>query len=453
VLCLPRSIACFLLLSSASACSARHVPPASPLQHQQSAVHSSRGAAASSLQLTEPVLERAAYVRAVLHSNPSLEAARQASRAALARVGQAGALEDPMLDLAIAPLSIGSSRAPLGYEVAVSQRLPWFGKRSLRAAVAQAEAAAAQSDFKATRRDLALAALILYDAYFVAVRSIEINSEHIELVEDLRAAASSRLETGRGSAQDALAAEAELAHMEHDAAVLASERDVTLAQMNELLHRSPEQALPPPPKELPLPLELGSLDARHLDSRAVAAQPEIEAARQRARAEQARGELAQREYYPELSVSASYNSMWDMPEHRWMLGVGVNLPVQTGRRKSAIDEAQAARLQFESEVAHLEDRSRTQVFVGLKQLQESAHILRLFEQRLLPIAHERIQAARAGFTASQNPFGAVIEAQQSLRQLELEYQVARADCDRRHAELERALGRIPGLGETEELEQ
>ncbi len=29
--------------------------------------------------------------------------------------------------------------------------------------------------------------------------------------------------------------------------------------------------------------------------------------------------------------------------------------------------------------------------------------------------------------------------------MELDYQTARAECDRRHAELERALGRIPGL--------
>jgi outer membrane protein TolC len=87
------------------------------------------------------------------------------------------------------------------------------------------------------------------------------------------------------------------------------------------------------------------------------------------------------------------------------------------------------------------------VFVSLKQLDESRHVLRLFEERLLPIAQDRIDAARAGFTASRNPFTAVVEAERNLRRLELDYQMARAECDRRHAELERALGRIPGISE------
>ncbi len=42
--------------------------------------------------------------------------------------------------------------------------------------------------------------------------------------------------------------------MEHDTVVLASRRDVTIAQgMNELLHRDPELPLPPPPEALPMP--------------------------------------------------------------------------------------------------------------------------------------------------------------------------------------------------------
>jgi outer membrane protein TolC len=63
----------------------------------------------------------------------------------------------------------------------------------------------------------------------------------------------------------------------------------------------------------------------------------------------------------------------------------------------------------------------------------------------LPVAHQRIDAARAGFVTGQNMFGAVIEAEKSLRSLELEYQMAHAAYATRRAELERALGRIPGL--------
>jgi outer membrane protein TolC len=391
------------------------------------------------------VLDRAGFVRAVLRANPSIESARQGWRAALARVRQAGAFEDPVVELGMAPLSMGSSKAPLGYEVGISQKLPWFGKRSLEASAAAAEADASRSDFEAMRRELALSAIGLYDQYFVAARSLEINANHIELMGIVRGGATAQFESGRGSALDPLQAESELAHLERDAAVLASQRDVLVAQMNELLHRDPGESLPPPPKELSLSADPDVQDPKRLQAEATSERPDIAALRQRARAEQRRAERAAREYYPDVTVSTSYNSMWDMPEHRWMVGLGFNLPLQTGARGGNADEATAMRAQFESDASRLEASARTQVFVSLKQLAESRAVLHLFEQRLLPVARDQIDAARAGFTTSRSPFMAVIEAERNLRTVELDYQVARADCDRRHAELERALGRIPGL--------
>ena len=54
--------------------------------------------AADDQALNGPVLDRAAYVRAVLHRSRSIESARQAWRAAIARVRQSGAFDDPMVD-------------------------------------------------------------------------------------------------------------------------------------------------------------------------------------------------------------------------------------------------------------------------------------------------------------------------------------------------------------------
>jgi outer membrane protein TolC len=391
-----------------------------------------------------PTLDRPSFVRAVLRKNPSIEAARQGWRAAIARVRASGTFEDPMVDVGIAPLSIGSSEARVGYEVGISQKLPWFGKRDMEASAATAEAEAAKNDFEAMRRELALTAVGLYDEYFVTTRSLEINAEHVQLMTSIRGGAAAQFESGRGAAMDPLQAESELARLERDSAVLAAQRDVVMAQMNELLHRDPSAPLSPPPKELPLPPVPDVRDAKTLDKEA-ASRPDIMAVRERAQAQQARADRADHEYYPDITLNTSYSSMWDMPEHRWMVGVGFNLPIWTGARGGSEEEALAMRAQFESEANRLEASARTQVYVALKQLAESRQVLRLFEERLLPLARDQIDAARAGFTSSRTPFMAVIEAERNLRNVELDYQMARANCDRRHAELERALGRIPGL--------
>jgi cobalt-zinc-cadmium efflux system outer membrane protein len=395
------------------------------------------------------ILERGAYVRAVLKANPSIEAARQGWRAARARVREAGAFEDPMLDVGIAPLSIASSNAPFGYQVGVSQRLPWFGTRALERTVMTAEAAAAASDVEATRREIAMTALVLYDQYYVAMRSLEVNTQHVELVSSLQAAATAQFEAGRGLAADSLQAEAELTRLEYAALVLEADRDVIVAQMNELLHRDPGAALPPPVAELEAPAAAHVDDVKHLEQEAVAKRAEISAARQRARAESSRADAANREYYPTFTLSTSYSSMWSMPEHRWMVGVGVNVPWPNDRRAGAIDRARAMRAQYQSEVERLSDTARAEVYVALRKLDESERVLQHFRQRLLPVARDQVDAVRAAFIASRVQFAPLIEAEKNLRSVELDYRMAQAESDRRHGELDRALGRIPGLDNQE----
>ncbi|MGH7284649.1 MAG: TolC family protein, partial [Polyangiaceae bacterium] len=322
----------------------------------RSAVVDARTRVADDRALSGPELTRSTYVSAVLDRNPSIESARDAWRAAVARVRESGALEDPRVSFDVAPLSIGAS-SRFGYVVSASQRVPWPGKLAFEEEVTKAEAQAARSDFEDARRELALTAAVLYDEYFVAARSLEINEHHVALMRELKASALAQFESGRGSAQDPLQAEAELAHMEHDAITLEADREIRVAQMNELLHRDPEQPLPPPTKDLTLSNFPAPAEGKRLADEASASRPEIASARFHAQAERARADRAERESYPDLTVSTSYNSMWDTPAHRWMVGLGLDLPIQLGRRAGAVDEANAARARFESEAASLTDQA------------------------------------------------------------------------------------------------
>jgi hypothetical protein len=73
------------------------------------------------------------------------------------------------------------------------------------------------------------------------------------------------------------ATEAELTHMEHAAVILASARDVKVAQMNELLHRARHLALPP--VELSPSASLDRSPSR-LEAEALENRPDIAAARE-----------------------------------------------------------------------------------------------------------------------------------------------------------------------------
>jgi len=411
--------------------------PSSETSHPSGAVHGESLATADSL-------DRAAFVQAVLDRNPSLEASRQAWRAALAEHAQESAIDDPMLEYSFAPLSIASSDVGYGQVITLSQKLPWPGKKALAGEVALAEAEAAQENFAATRLHLALMASLLFDQYYAVERSLELNEQHYALVQDIKAAAQAQYETGRASQQEPLQAEVELAHVEHQRIVLTSRRAIVVAQMNGLLHQAPETPLPPSPVALDIPdwPERASAD---LQEEALGNRPELRAQQAHIRSGEAARDLAERESYPDFGVMTSYNSMWAMPEHQWMVGFSLNIPLQLGRRRGAVEEAEARIAQAKANLLSVRDEVRVDVEKARQRLIEAGHVVHLYRARLLPAARAQIDAARSGYVTGQTGFQALIDSERSLRNVELNYQEALATLGERRAELVRTVGRIPGL--------
>jgi hypothetical protein len=91
----------------------------------------------------------------------------------------------------------------------------------------------------------------------------------------------------------------------------------------------------------------------------------------------------------------------------------------------------------------MSDAARTQVVVALKQLEESNHVLYIFEKRLLPVARDT-DAARAAFTVAGSFVRSSIEKNSWGG---LDQRVAEAGTT--GGAPARSLGRIPGLGEKE----
>jgi outer membrane protein TolC len=389
------------------------------------------------------VLERGALVDAVLARNPTVEAARAAWRAAAAVPEREGAFDDPMLGYSIAPESIGVSDMRGGHVVELKQKLPFFGKRGLRAAAAEAEARVAETDYEGMRREVALMASMLFDDYYVAERAAEANRRHHALLGEMLESAKARYATGAIRQHDLVRVELEQAHLRHDVTERDTERDVALAGLNALLHRSPRAPLPPPPASLALG-DIAGDEASWIEE-ALAVRPDVAAARARVEAAGARVDLARREYFPDVSVGGEYNSMWDDVEHRWMVGVEMEVPLQLRRRSAEVAAAEAEAASRRADLAAVLDRIGAEIETARARLDEAAHIASLYRDHLLPAARDVVASARAGLSATTVEFGEMIDAEHELRDIELESEMALATQSRRRAELERAIGRVPGV--------
>ncbi|HUF78005.1 MAG TPA: TolC family protein, partial [Thermoanaerobaculia bacterium] len=387
-------------------------------------------------------LEREALIEEVLAENPGLEAARRALEAARQRVPQATSLEDPMVSYSLAPLSIASEDVPFGQALEARQRLPYPGKRRLRGEAARAEAEAVEADLADLRLELAIAASVLYDDYYLVHRALTITAEHVRLLEDFQRIATARYTAGLAPQHAPIQAEVELAHLAHRQMTLETDREVVAARLNALLHRPPDAALGPPVERLPVP-DAADVRPGDLIAAAVAARPELTRLAAERAAREAVIDLRELDRYPNFEAMASYSSMWMDTDHRWMVGVGVNVPLQRGRIRAGVAEARAEAAQVESESARVTDEVGAEVAVAAARIRETQHILVLYHSRLIPAAHDQVRAALAGFETGQGSFLDLIEAERNQRTVELEYEETLADSYRRRAELARALGTWP----------
>jgi outer membrane protein, heavy metal efflux system len=157
-------------------------------------------------------------------------------------------------------------------------------------------------------------------------------------------------------------------------------------------------------------------------------------------------QVAGREYYPDLTLSGTYSSMFMDIEHQFMVGIEFPIPLARTSRGGAVDEASAEAAGARSGVAREIDAIRREVDVARLRVVEAIHIVHLYRARLIPVARQQIAAARSAYQTGASDFQALISAERNLREVELAHYVAQAELSKRRAQLERTLGQMPGLG-------
>lgn len=422
---------------------------------------------AAALFAGETQLERGRLVALVLERNPNLAAAHQAFRAALARPAQARSLDDPMLGVGAAPLSFGSRKVDPAGRIDLAQRLPFPGKLRLRGEAALAEAEAAGGDLESLRLELALAASKLYADHHLAARALAINREHVAVLEDLHSVALARYAAGEDSKASALSAELALARALYAQDALATEARLVVARLNALLHRPAELPLPPAAASDRFQTFEAVVEAPHestLDTTALAgpdttthaaltpapddappARPELLAARAREQAALARVALARREFLPDVTLVGAYDRLWQESPLAPFVGVQLNVPLQRGRRRAALDESMALLDASRHQREGLEDALRLALESARQELAQAYQAERLVRDRLLPAAQDQVATARTAYAAGSGAFRELLAALGELHEIELAHAETTTRIDQKQAELERALGRVPGL--------
>lgn len=376
-------------------------------------------------------------VTAVLKANPQLQAAQAAWEASLARIDQQATFEDPMFSYTMAPQTIGNSQTVYGQRIEISQKLPWPGKLDLRNEAASYKADIANQAMNSFRLKMVAIARSYFADWYYIHKAIHINQLNQALLKEFRAIAVSRYSTGRASKQDALQAEMEYALLEHQSIVLTQEQRAIRAHINTLLNKFPDS-------ELAVPSDLVAIEAlpdiKSLHEQARYTRPELKALAATIEAAKAQSELAIRNNYPDISLKAGYNSLWENTSKHFTVGIGFNLPLFQGKHRAAENEAQAEIKKAEWQRVDFIAKLREDIQISYDQTTESMHVFSLYKNKLLPLAEETLDAAKSDYQSGKGDFLNLISSEKNYMQTQLQAEQALTNIHRHLAELERSVG-------------
>ncbi len=392
---------------------------------------------ASAAELGEP-LEREQLIAAVLAGNASIDALEAAEQAAVLRIEPAGALDDPMLSTSIAPRQFdGGGEMDRSFSLELSQNLPWPGKRTDREAVARAESRVAGAQIESRKLRLRELAASAWAEWAFVEQALAINAEHQQLLEELRSTAESQYAAGHGGQQDVLQAEMERRVLQKQAIELERQRAELRARINSLLNRSPDAPLPTPAA---LPRPHSPQPYERLATLARRGHPELKRIEHRIGGRKSRVDLAEKAFYPDFRVSAGYNSMWNDPRHRPMIGLSINLPLDQSKRRAELNAARAEARESEWQLIDQRSRLLAELEGARAATSESLQSYALYRDDLLPLARDSLDAAIADYTAGRSDFINIISAERQQLATALGLVRALADYHRRMAALERTVG-------------
>ncbi|HMN03168.1 TolC family protein [Geobacter anodireducens] len=386
-------------------------------------------------------------VSRALAVNPELKASEARWEMFRNRVAQAGALADPMLMFKLQNFllrdPLDSRRDPMTQRViGISQELPFWGKRALKAEIADREAEALR--WQVEERKLELARMVKetwYQLYLVD-RELDIVERNIRVMDDFVTLAETRYSVGQGAQQDVFKGQVERSRMLDMQIALAQQRTSLQATLNTLLFRPAETPVGRVPDLDIRPVSLSAIELRAL---AEENRPQFRSLRAQLEKGAAGHRLASLEAFPDVTLSLEYMqrdpSMDDRGYDMYSVGLTFNLPVQRERRRAMARESVADTDMARAELNTLNNAIALGIADSLARLERSEKLAQLYRTGIIPQAEQSLESATIGYRVGKVDFLSLLDARVTVFNYERQYHEALAEHGMRRAQLEALVGR------------
>ena len=403
-------------------------------------------AVAWSEEVKLPAEELTSLVATSVANNPELKSSQARWRMFKNRIVQAGSLDDPMLMLKI---QNGIVTDPFNFHkdpmtqkvIGISQQLPFWGKRGLKAEIASKEAESYR--WQVEERKLELVRMVketYYQIYFTD-KSLAIVDKNIRILEDFIALAEIKYSVGQGVQQDVFKSQVERSKLLDMKISLEQERKSFEAALNALLFRSPDAPVGRIPdfEIRPLRLSAGNLRETARENR-----PMFKSLQAQIDKGEAGHKLAKKEFYPDFNLSLEYMqrepTAGDQGLDMYSLGVTFNLPVQRQRRQAMVAESDSEVRMAADEMDGLRNSIDANISDLLAKLEKRAKLVILYKTGIIPQAEQSLESATIGYRVNKVDFLNLLDSRMTLFNYERQLYESQAEYMMRLAQLEAVVG-------------
>lgn len=392
----------------------------------------------------------AALIEDALERNPQVREAFADYQAAVQRVPQVTALPDPLLAVTQYARTPETRVGPQTTVVSLTQKFPWFGKRSDQGKIAAKQAAVHDEFYQARRSEVVRQVKLAYFDLGYIDRALAVTSQDQELLRLYETLAEARYSQGVGLQQAVLKLQAEITRVMNRSKELKRQRVDAEATLNVLRDR---------PADEPISLvnlvrhPVEKIDAKQLYAIGRNERPEVKAAFLRIETNEKSIQLAERQYWPDFSLGASWGNVLgrrdeagrmnpppDNGKDVYSLSVGVNIPIFRSKYDAGVQEATerfaAARLAYRSTVNNVGLAVRS---IGFR-LETIDDQIALFERALLPQAEQALLSTESAYATGTIGVLELLDSERMLLEVRLGLARLESDYMKALAEMERSIG-------------
>ena len=378
-------------------------------------------------------------------NNQQLEGAWHRWKAAMARIPQARALDDPRFSYSYYFQEVETRVGPQRQSFTLAQTIPWVGKVLRRGDAASDAARAAMFRFEAEKLALYARVTKAYADYYYLGQAIAVTRDNLALLTQLEELIRIRYQTTETTHAELLRIQIDISKLRDRQAALLEMAPARLASLNAELGRTARE-----PVGMPAAMDHVALDTTYerLFELMTANSPTLSALDGDVAQAEHKVQLAKLAYVPDVTLGATYidtgsataGSPSDSGKDAVIGIVSVNLPIWLAKLQAGVDEAQ------HEQAAAVARRSQTtrdlaaRLQAALFELQDAQRRIDLYQQTLLPKAGEAMRVTQKAFSAGTASFNDLIDTQRVLLEFRLQHVRSLTDYAIQRSAVEQLVG-------------